>query len=190
MFLRNATALFLACLLMGSACLARAGQDPATAPGLKLTPPPVALQFGRNDPPGTWYGDTSGLPVEPDRPQGDGAYPQRCPPGPDGLPKAVSGSISAGMGHASGLGSSRWTAGQVDYCKDYVTRAGKRGAVNLQLELGRHQGPGPAPFHGPFDAAPRPGRGLWGNPWTGPDAVDAFGLPAGPMDRTRRERRR
>ena len=60
----------------------------------------------RNDPPGTWYGDRSGVPATaaPANP----ARRPACPTGPDGEARAVTGSVSTGVGYSSRLGSSTY----------------------------------------------------------------------------------
>jgi len=146
----------LACprLLLAAAGLLAAPAIAGQALDLSLPDSPY-----RKDPPGTYYGDTSGVPLAeplrgPDR-------RTRCPTGADGQPQALSGSVAAGVGYSSQLGNSHWNAARLDYCRQSFGEDGQPRSFNLQLEVGRHEGPGYGPgLHGPrlHPPGPRPRR--------------------------------
>lgn len=140
------SALALCCLLAGAPAAAPAAPpaDAGSAGALDLSLP----DSYRNDPPGTWYGDTSGVP-------GSGrqtAYAgSRCPTSPQGEPREVTGSVAAGIGHGSGHGTSRWNAAELNYCKEYAREDGGTRTFNLNLNVGRYDGPAPYPYgYGPY----------------------------------------
>lgn len=146
---------------------ATAGTGEAEALDLAL---PQSSRAGyRNDPPGTWYGDTSGVPADTllARPQ---ARQVACPTAPDGRQTDVTGEVEVGIGHSSRGGNSNWQAATVNYCKQYATDDGGSRTVNLQLNVGSYDGPhaihgaygpyGPyAPGFGPMMGPPPPGWG-------------------------------
>lgn len=147
--------------------------DERTALDLSL---PQSERAGyRNDPPGTWYGDTSGVPAD-----GGNLLAKRrhaCPTAPDGKETDITGEFEAGIGYAKRGGNLNWQAATVNYCKEYATEDGGSGTVNVQLNVGNYDGPampygpvfGPlppghhAPGWGPYGEsyrpapAPRPG---------------------------------
>ena len=58
------------------------------------------------------------------------------------------GAITAGMGYSPELGSSRYTAADLAYCRSGYTDQGKERAVRLQMHVDRLEGPLPA--YGPY----------------------------------------
>lgn len=147
-------ALALCCLLIAApAALAAQPADTGTASALDLSLP----DSYRNDPPGTWYGDTSGVPAS----EQDTAYSgSRCPTSPRGEPRDVTGSFTTGIGHSSGHGTSRWNAAELNYCKEYATEDGGTRTFNLNLNVAEYDGPGLYPYdygYGPhgYDVVPR-----------------------------------
>lgn len=103
------------------------------------------------DPPGTYYGDTSGKPSTRDQAQAEVD---------DGKAK-VWGSFTTGIGHSKGYGTSHYNAAEVNVSKSFGE--GERpNQVNLQIRV--EQGDGPAfggrglyPYYGtdPYYPPPR-----------------------------------
>lgn len=91
-----------------------------------------------NDPPGTYYGDTSGRPAsEPALAQ------EECSPQPQ-----LSGSVGAGIGYSERFGSSHWTATRLHL---HRCRYGEDGGRNtFDLSIGVSQGDGPGGYGGPY----------------------------------------
>lgn len=146
----------IACVLL-TVAPAFAG-DPATADGqmLDLTIP----EAYHNDPPGTWYGDTSGVPASERR---ERSIASRCPASADGEPAAVTGSFTTGVGYGSHQGTSTWNAAHLNYCREYADDDGDARFLNISVNLGQYDGPdryrthpGPVPMARPH-AVRRPG---------------------------------
>ena len=113
----------------------------------------VASRY-RNDPPGTYYGDTSGVPPVDD----DAAVAaSACPTGPDGKPKPLTGSYTMGIGWASRGGNMHYNAADLNYCKQSYTDEGEPRTFNLDIHVGQYDGPAY------IDGFHRPG-GWWGGP--------------------------
>ncbi|MDI9237985.1 hypothetical protein QLQ15_03580 [Lysobacter sp. LF1] len=107
-------------LIVSGAALA---QDSAAA--LDLVLPQAPLRYGgdetyRNDPPGTYYGDTSSAP--------DGEW-------------QVHGTVSAGLGWSSHGGNSNWQAAEVNMARTSVDEDGDTSHINLNLRVGQGEGP-------------------------------------------------
>ena len=110
--------------------------DPASsASALDLSLP---QSTGRNDPPGTWYGDTSG---SSGRATSLVRATTGCPTAPDGEQNPITGSVSAGMGH-SRFGNSTFAATNINYCKQYNNDEGNSRTLNVNISVGRSEGPG------------------------------------------------
>ena len=126
------------------------GQGEAPATALDLALPQSSLAGYRNDPPGTWYGDTSGVPA-PAR-SGKTVFDRAgCPASPTGEATDITGMVEAGVGYSRHGGNSNWQAATVNYCKEYAGADGSPRTLNLQLNVGSHEGP--YPFHdayGPY----------------------------------------
>ncbi|WP_162455985.1 hypothetical protein [Pseudoxanthomonas kalamensis] len=122
-------------------------ETPVATDKLDLSLPEPTTTYG-NDPPGTWYGDTSGEPAA-----GESAMPSQslCPTSPDGEENAVTGSVAAGIGH-SAFGTSTYTAARLNYCKEYASDEGKPRSVNVSISVGQSNGADG------WRAAPPPGR--------------------------------
>lgn len=131
-------------------------QDQARA--LDLTVPQAPLRFEtlgaaepyRNDPPGTWYGDHGSRPAWTGEPASAGNNDWR-----------VHGSVEAGIGWSSRGGNSNWQGANVNLDKTYVDDQGDTGHVNIDISVGRGEGPvyGPGYFAPDYlDAPPMRGR--------------------------------
>lgn len=100
-------------------------------------PNPYAAEPGpQRDPPGTYYGDTSGKPAFPGL---DGEVEAD-----DGKAR-VWGSFATGIGHTKGYGTSHFSAAEINVSKSFG-EGERKNSVNLQINV--EQGDGPA-FGGP-----------------------------------------
>ena len=104
--------------------------EPAAAPA-------ATDATAKSDPPGTYYGDTSGKPSR--RAWDEPAVED------DGKAK-VWGSFTTGIGHTKGYGTSHYNAAEVNVSKSFGD--GERpNAFNLQIRVEQSDGPG---FGGPY----------------------------------------
>ena len=131
-------------------CLAAAPAFASDAAALDLKLPEAASPYG-NDPPGTYYGDASGVPA----PAASSRSVRRtlCPASPDGSEAKVTGSVSTGVGYSSRLGSSTYTGAGLGYCKSWVDADGDERTFQMQMHMDRYDGPGTR--HAPV-LSPRP----------------------------------
>ena len=131
--------LFLLCLTMtvaGAAHAQSASPLDLSVPDQTATPA-AATASEQGDPPGTYYGDTSGKPASRDNPGMEVVD--------DGKAK-VWGSFTTGIGHTKGYGTSHYNAAEVNVSKSFGD--GERpNAVNLQIRVEQGDGPG---FGGPY----------------------------------------
>ena len=95
-----------------------------------------------------------------------------CPTAPDGQERAITGSVSTGIGHSSRGGTSHWNAADLNLCREREGEAG--GTVNLNLRVARSDGPvgyrglGLLPGDGMYDAFDTPFGPTWRDihdPW-------------------------
>ena len=130
----NAKALLLSLLLLAGAASA---EEDATPLDLSVPEKPVtaAAPGYQADPPGKYYGDTSG------RAAGDKATAatKACPRDADG--DGLTGSVAAGVGYSKRGGNSNWQAARVNYCKSYFTDEGRERTVNFSISTGNYDGP-------------------------------------------------
>ena len=139
------TCLLLTCLLTVAPAMADEAASPgAASSALDLGLPQSAI--GRNDPPGTWYGDTSGTSGKANNLV---RASRACPTSPDGEQNPVTGSVTTGMGH-SRFGTSTFAATDINYCKEYSDREGNPRTLNINIGVNRFDGldarPHPADF--------------------------------------------
>ncbi|HVK51388.1 MAG TPA: hypothetical protein VM469_06610 [Pseudoxanthomonas sp.] len=155
--------LLLPCLLASAWLPGAVHAQQAQALDLKLPQGSVYTQ----DPPGTWYGDTSGTPAAP---ASVAVARNACgtPLDEDDGKAKVHGSVSTGIGYSKGYGNSHWNAANVSLCKAYTTDEGNTGAFNLNIGVGQYDGPGFGPGYGrgyynyrraPGDVGPPPASG-------------------------------
>jgi hypothetical protein len=109
---------------------------------------PYAAEPGpQRDPPGTYYGDTSGKPAASGLAEEAEAD--------DGKAK-VWGSFTTGIGHSKGYGTSHFNAAEINVSKSFGDGE-RKNSINLQINV--EQGDGPA-FGGryryPYDRYPYP----------------------------------
>lgn len=140
--------------LLLPACLCLAASPSMAADdlaALDLSLPQASASPYRNDPPGTYYGDASGVPAAP----ADAAarFRRACPTTPDGEPTDLTGQVAMGVGH-SRLGTSRYGAVGLNYCKSTIDDEGDERTFNMQLHMDKTEGPMPMIRTGP-------GSGPW-----------------------------
>jgi hypothetical protein len=111
----------------------------ATAESLDLRVPeqpnPYAAEPSpQRDPPGTYYGDTSGKPAS------SGLAEEAEAEADDGKAK-VWGSFTTGIGHTKGYGTSHFNAAEINVSKSFGDGE-RKNSINLQINV--EQGDGPA----------------------------------------------
>ena len=132
------TCLLLTCLLTIAPAMADEATTSEAAPNastLDLSLPQSTT--GRNDPPGTWYGDTSGTSAKTNNLV---RISQGCPTSPDGEQNPVTGSVTMGMGH-SRFGTSTFAATNLNYCKEYSNNNGSTRTINVNIDVSKSEGP-------------------------------------------------
>ncbi|WP_101927500.1 MULTISPECIES: hypothetical protein [Luteimonas] len=98
-----------------------------------------------------------------------------CPTSPDGEDATVTGSVTTGIGYSSRGGNSNWNAADINLCKESVSASGNVNTANLNIRVGRYDGPG-YPMGHYFD-----GPGMYGHPGLGFGPYDGgFGGFSGP----------
>lgn len=110
------------------------------------------------DPPGTFYGDTTGR--KRTRVVNRVACPQPVNPDND---SGLSGALTTGIGYSEGYGSSHYNAADLNYCKTFVSDEGKPRTMNFNLHVEQADGPflrGPYDDYGPY-TAPRGRMPMW-----------------------------
>lgn len=128
----------LALSLLLAAAPALAGD----APKLDLGLPQQPMFSGdstspyQDDPPGTYYGDTSGDPAPSARVE------PACPTAPDGSERALTGSVTTGVGWSSRGGNSNYNAANLNFCKGFTDDDGNVRTMNFNLDIERYDGPG------------------------------------------------
>ena len=130
--------LLLACLLTIAPAMADeapTAETVASASTLDLSLP--QSNIGRNDPPGTWYGDTSGTSAKTNNMV---RISPACPTSPDGEQNPVTGSVTTGMGH-SRLGNSTFAGTHLNYCKEYNNSDGNSRTLNISINASKFDGP-------------------------------------------------
>jgi hypothetical protein len=147
------TALLIACLLATTPALAQdkpASADAATsADKLDLNLPKPAGIY-RNDPPGTWYGDTSGVPASTASTETETAATTASRE--DQCEGQLHGTATVGVGYSSRGGNSNWQALNLRSCKTWYNDDGQAREVGVSISVGKYDGPGG--FFGPRSAPP------------------------------------
>lgn len=132
----------------GLLCAGTALAQSAESLDLRVPEAPVVTQTTPpRDPPGTYYGDTSGTPSRRGQPDAKVAD--------DGKAK-VWGSFTTGIGHSKGYGTSHYNAADLNVSKSFGD--GERpNTVNLQIHVEQSDGPG---FGGRYYPSPYFDRGF------------------------------
>lgn len=111
---------------------------PAAQPATAASSPERAFDApAAFDPPGKYYGDTSG------RTTRSGSLGDQQP-GDDGEPQ-VWGSVSTGIGYSKGYGNSHWSAADINVSKAFGE--GGRNRVDLHINVEQSEGPGFGRYH-------------------------------------------
>ena len=124
--------LSLACLLVAAPALAEGKPDSADA-AARASELDLALPKSngyRNDPPGTWYGDSGKAPIADATEDRE----QQC----EGK---LHGSVAAGVGYSSRGGNSNWQAVYLRSCKTYYNDEGEPREVGVSISVGQFDGP-------------------------------------------------
>lgn len=149
--MKAVSALF-ACLLLATPVLAQdkpAEDATSNADKLDLSVSRPTSVF-RNDPPGTWYGDTSGVPASANSADRSEASTRE-----DRCQGELHGSVAAGVGYSSHGGNSNWQAANLNSCKTYYNDEGEAREVGVSISVGQFDGPD-GRFGGSRQMAPRP----------------------------------
>ena len=109
------------------------GDARSEAAALDLSLPKSATDYAKA-PPGTWYGDTSGVPAT----AGDDA---QATPRDERCQGELHGSIAAGMGYSRRGGNSNWQALNLNSCKTYYNDDGDAREVGISISVGQYDGP-------------------------------------------------
>ena len=133
-------------LLLSTPLFAQAGER-TSALDLRLPDGPMFADGSaspyRGDPPGAYYGDTTGVPPDP-----ADTTVSRCPTAPDGTPRSVTGSFTTGIGWSSRGGNSHYNGTSVNYCKDGYDDEGNSRSVEMSIHLQQYDGPGHSGYYG------------------------------------------
>lgn len=144
--------LFASLLIAAPACAAQTSDGASTSPSaseLDLALPKSSTYQYHNDPPGTWYGDTSRVPAAAAAAQAS-AREERCK-------GELHGTVAAGVGYSSRAGNSNWQAFNVNSCKTYYNDEGEAREIGVSISVGQYDGPdgryggraSPPPMRGP-----------------------------------------
>lgn len=104
-----------------------------------------------------------------------------CPTAPDGNERAVTGSVTTGIGHSSRGGTSHYNAADINLCTERVNASGDFSTTNLHLSVGRSDGPGYWPggmYGGPGYYGPGAGFDVYAPGWREPFGPWSGGGPA------------
>lgn len=134
--MKNLPLLFAGLLIAAPACMAQTADGASTAGSaseLDLALPKSSTYRYHNDPPGTWYGDTSRVPATKSDQQAS-VREERC----NGQPH---GTVAAGVGYSSRGGNSNWQAFNVNSCKTYYNDEGEAREIGVSISVGQYDGP-------------------------------------------------
>ena len=134
--MKNLPLLFAGLLIAAPACMAQTADGASTAGNaseLDLALPKSSTYRYHNDPPGTWYGDTSRVPATKSDQQAS-VREERC----NGQPH---GTVAAGVGYSSRGGNSNWQAFNVNSCKTYYNDEGEAREIGVSISVGQYDGP-------------------------------------------------
>lgn len=119
-------------LFAAGPALAQANDAPLDLRVPEQSNPYTAEPSPPRDPPGTYYGDTSGKPAWSGVAEAEAVD--------DGKAK-VWGSFTAGIGHSKGYGTSHFNAAEINVSKSFGDGE-RKNSINLQINV--EQGDGPA----------------------------------------------
>ncbi|MET0809029.1 MAG: hypothetical protein ABWX93_09780 [Pseudoxanthomonas sp.] len=124
----------MAVAFIGLLCAGSAVGQTAEALDLRVPEPPLYAAAGpaSGDPPGTYYGDTTGRPSRRDDARDFTEDDRKA---------RVWGSVTTGIGHSEGYGTSHYNAAEVNVSKPFGD--GERPSnLNLQIRVEQSDGPG------------------------------------------------
>lgn len=105
-----------------------------SVPQTATSQPATAFPSRAADPPGTYYGDTSGRIAS-----ADAADDVASRPIDDGKAR-ISGSVSTGIGYSRGYGNSHWNAADINLRKSFGEDGNK--TFNMNISVNKMDGPG------------------------------------------------
>ena len=171
------TPLLLTCLLASPVSAYAAGNDRVdlTLPSQPMFTGEAA--FGGGD----YTGPRTDTPEYRRAHRDDLARRGGCPTGPDGSERTVTGSVTTGVGYSSRGGNANWNEADISICKDTVSDAGHLNTMQLNLRVGRYDGPGYPGVYGGYGPYGGYGYGAGGYfDGFGPGFRDTYGpFPAG-----------
>lgn len=135
--MKNLSLLLAGLLIVAPACMAQTSDDAsaaASASELDLALPKSSTYQHHNDPPGTWYGDTSRVPAAAATAAQAPAREERCK-------GELHGAVAAGVGYSSRAGNSNWQALNVNSCKTYYNDDGDARELGFSISVGQYDGP-------------------------------------------------
>lgn len=142
------SSLLLACLLFTGPALAQTGTgSDATKRALDLSVPQEPIKYASDpvynaDPPGAYYGDTSGTSASAQKAQAAQAQAEYAQAQADRCKGEVHGSVSTGIGYSKRGGNSNYQAADLNLCKTYYNDDGKPHQIGISISVGQGEGPG------------------------------------------------
>ncbi|AXI83980.1 hypothetical protein FUT69_02645 [Xylella taiwanensis] len=132
-------------LLSSGSVLAQSGttvtaQHTNGASSLNLSLPQTPIQYrsdssSNTNPPGTYYGDTSGIPAATTDKRNSVFIRQPTCEG------QLSGAVTTGVGYSNHGGTSNWQAVNLNTCKTYYNDEGTPHKIGISITLGQSKGP-------------------------------------------------
>ncbi|ELP98017.1 hypothetical protein [Xanthomonas translucens] len=161
--------LLVACALLAGPAMAQTSADAgsgssdreAAKRALDLSVPQQPITYGSDpvykaDPPGAYYGDTSGTSASAQKASATHAVAEAEQARADRCKGDVHGSVATGFGYSSRGGNSNYQAANLNLCKTYYNDDGKPREVGISISVGQSEG------HGGYY-----GRGGYGYPYGG-----------------------
>ncbi|WP_019799904.1 hypothetical protein [Xanthomonas sp. NCPPB 1132] len=161
----NRSLLFLVCTLLAGPALAQTADATSDSEAAKrkldLSVPQQPITYAdpgtKADPPGTYYGDTSGTSASAQKAAAAQARAEALQAQADRCNGDVHGSVATGIGYSTHGGNSNYQAANLNMCKTSYTDDGKPRQMGISISVGRGDGPafgrgyypgayGPPPF--------------------------------------------
>lgn len=153
--------LLLACALLAGPAMAQTPADSgnsdseAAKRALDLSVPQQPITYGTDpvykaDPPGAYYGDTSGTSASAQKAAATQALAEAEQARADRCKGDVHGSVATGFGYSSRGGNSNYQAANLNLCKTYYNDDGKPREVGISISVGQSEGHGGYYGHGGY----------------------------------------
>ncbi|WP_369943633.1 hypothetical protein [Xanthomonas medicagonis] len=145
--------LLLACALLAGPAMAQTTADSgsrdseAAKRALDLSVPQQPITYGgdttyKADPPGAYYGDTSGTSASAQKAAAAQAQADAAQAQADRCKGEVHGAVATGFGYSKRGGNSNYQAANLNLCKTYYNDDGKPREVGISISVGQSEGPG------------------------------------------------